>query len=411
MKKYFKLFGRTIFESGTDEAEKRNFTNDLEQVLYDMMTGGLSANVTEETSLSFSAVWSCVRVLSESVSILPLNIMYRDENDNRIPANEHDLYNVIRKQPNKMMTSYTWRSVVMTHLCLYGNSYNRIIRNRATNAVTQLIPLDPKKAKVFTYDGVLMYEFEGIKGLLTSDDVLHIKGLTIDGIQGKSPIAVARENIQLGMAAQTFGKKFFENGAKPSGAFSTISTLNDEQFRRLREMIDQMHVGTSNTGRPLLLEGGMKFEPITIPPEDAQFLQTRKFSIEEIARLYRVPLHMIGSLDRSTNNNIEMQDTEFWRDAVTPYCKNIEEELNLKLLKPAEQDKYYFNLNLKGMLRGDMQSRATFYQMLFNAGALSPNDILKLEDMNGYEGGDNKYLQLNLAPVQSLEKYMENGKN
>lgn len=406
-----KLFGRTVYESVNKEAEQRNFSSDLETVLYQMMTGLNSAYVSEESSLAFSAVWSCVRVLSESVAILPMNIMYRDDKENRTVAKTHPLYNFIKRKPNPWTTSYTWRSVIMAQLALWGNAYVRIYRNSVNYYKISLVPLNPSKVKAVLNKGELFYHIADTGEMVSSYDMLHFKGLTLDGITGKSPIAVARENIQLGLAAQTFGKSFFENGARPTGAFKTPAKLDDAQFKRLQSLVTQMYTGASNAGKPLLLEGGLDFAAFTIPPEDAQFLQTRKFSIEEVARLYRVPPHMIASLERSTNNNIEMQDTEFWRDAVAPYCRNIEEEMNTKLLTEKEQDNYYFNFNMKAMMRGDMQSRAAFYQMLFNSGALSPNDILKLEDMNGYEGGDDKYLQLNLAPVKSFEKYLNNGKN
>lgn len=408
--KFIKLFGKTVYESGT-KAEQRNFSSDLETVIYEMMTGANSAYVSEESSLAFSAVWSCVRVLSESVAILPMNIMQKDDNDNRTVAKDHPLYNTIKRKPNPIMTSYIWRSVIMAQLALWGNAYVRIYRNSVNYYKISLVPLNPSKVKAVLNKGELFYHIADTGEMVSSYDMLHFKGLTLDGITGKSPIAVARENIQLGLAAQKFGKSFFENGARPTGAFKTPAKLDDSQFKRLQGLITSMYTGASNTGKPLLLEGGLDFTAFTIPPEDAQFLQTRKFSIEEVARLYRVPPHMIASLDRSTNNNIEMQDIEFWRDAVAPYCRNIEEEMNTKLLTEKEQDNYYFNFNMKGMMRGDMQSRAAFYQMLFNAGALSPNDILKLEDMNGYEGGDDKYLQLNLAPVKSFETYLNNGKN
>ena len=405
-----KVFGLKIWESEkSDTTESRNFTNDMQAVIYEMMTGMNAAVVTEESSISFSAVWACVRVLSESVAILPINIMQIENSGRRVPAKSHDLYSVIRKRPNKLMTAYTFWSTVVVHLCLYGNAYIRINREPRTFKIKELIILNPKKMVCGVVKNDMIYLYDGTP--LTSSDLLHFKGFSLDGITGKSPIAVARENIGLGMSAQTFGKKFFDNGARPTGAFTSPTILNDAQFARQRTLIDKMYSGAQNAGRPLLLEGGMKFEPFSIPPDDAQFLQTRKFSIEEICRLYRVPPHMIASLDRSTNNNIEMQDTEFWRDAVAPYCKNIEEELNLKLLTESESENFYFNFNMKGMMRGDMASRASFYQMLFNSGALSPNDILRLEDMNGYEGGDDKYLQLNLTPVQLLTKSTENGQN
>ena len=262
---------------------------------------------------------------------------------------------------------------------------------------------------ILTDDDILFYRTD--KGeLLPSHEMLHLRGLSTNGYKGKSPIAVHRDNLSLTASAQQYGEKFFNQGGNMSGVFKYPSTLKPEAYKRLKHDLIQQSVGLHNAHTPLLLEGGMTYERISIPPEDAQFIATRKFQKTEIATIYGVPPHMIADLERATNNNIEHQGMEFVQYCLMPYLVRLEEEFNRKLLRHDEFGEYYFLFGLNGLLRGDAKTRSEYYKNMNLIGALSANEIRSLEDMNAYEGGDEYFVQANMQTIENA-KSIKTGNN
>ena len=255
---------------------------------------------------------------------------------------------------------------------------------------------------ILTDDDILFYRTD--KGeLLPNHEMLHLRGLSTNGYKGKSPIAVHRDNLSLTASAQQYGEKFFNQGGNMSGVFKYPSTLKPEAYKRLKHDLIQQSVGLHNAHTPLLLEGGMTYERISIPPEDAQFIATRKFQKTEIATIYGVPPHMIADLERATNNNIEHQGMEFVQYCLMPYLVRLEEEFNRKLLRHDEFGEYYFLFGLNGLLRGDAKTRSEYYKNMNLIGALSANEIRSLEDMNAYEGGDEYFVQANMQTIENAK--------
>ena len=359
--------------------------------------------VNETTAMQTTAVYACVRILAESIASLPLHV-YRYEGGGKVRDTKHGLFSLLHDAPNEEMTSFIFRETLMTHLLLWGNAYAQIIRD-GVGRVISLYPLLPNKMTIERDDNKrLWYSYtagnDGNPNLPAAtqikfrrEDILHIAGLGFDGVRGYSPIAMARNAIGLTLACEEFGAAFFKNGARPSGILEHPGLIKDPA--RLRESWQAAYGGSDNAGKVAILEEGMKYQQISIPPEDAQFLETRKFQIAEIARLFRVPPHLIGDLDRATFSNIENQSLEFVRYTLNPWIVRWEQALNKALLLPNEKKAGYFvKINVDGLMRGDYASRMQGYATARQNGWLSTNDIRELEDMNPIsdEDGGNLYL-------------------
>jgi HK97 family phage portal protein len=349
--------------------------------------------VNERTALSTSAVYACVRILSEAVAGLPLHV-YEYTNDNgkeRIP--KHPLYHLLHDEPNPEMTSFVFRETMMSHLLLYGNAYAQIVRDGRGYPVA-LYPLPPSKVTVDRAEGgELVYTYysddTGKQTKLRRPNILHIPGLGYDGIVGYSPIALAKQAIGTAIAVEEYGARFFSNGASPGGVLEFPGTVKDIQ--RVKESWNAGYQGSDNAHKVALLEEGAKWSAISIPPEQAQFLETRKFTITEIARIYRVPPHMLADLERATFSNVEHLSLEFVKFSVSPWVQRWEQSLFQALVLPSEKKLLTIRFNLDGLLRGDYASRMSGYATARQNGWLSANDIRDLEEMNripAEEGGD-----------------------
>lgn len=358
-------------------------------------------NVNEFAAMQNSVVYACCKVIAESIASLPLHV-YQYKNGGKEKVPKHPLYFLLHDAPNEEMTSFVFRETSLIHLLLWGNAYSQIIRDNA-GRILGLYPLKPDKMKVERDDkGKLFYRYRRMteenpnfkeKGeiILNRQDVLHIVGLGFDGILGYSPIAMAKNAVGLSIACEEFGSNFFANGARPSGILKTPTLIKDPQ--KLRESWQSMY-GGSNAGKVAILEEGMTYESISIPPEDAQFLETRKFQIAEIARIFRVPLHLLNELDHATFSNIEQQNLEFVIYTLTPWITRLEQAFNKALFTDNEKGNYFVKFNVDGLLRGDYQSRMQGYATARQNGWLSANDIRELEDLNPIpdKDGGNLYL-------------------
>lgn len=361
---------------------------------------GVNANgvyVTEDTALTITTVWACVSLLSESVGILPIHL-YKKTDTGREVVHGHDSLNLVNF-PNSYFSRMDMLQHLMVSVTLDGNGYVRIMRDKGGRP-TKLKMLDPQVPQpVLSANDELFYNVNG--EMVHSDDMIHIKGLVVDGFKGKSPIAVHRENLCLTMEVQKYGEQFFSKGGNTSGVFEIPGTLKDDAFKRLQQQLAAQFSGIGNSHKPMLLEAGMKYTRVNIPLDDAQFLTTRKFQKGEIASIYRVPPHMVGDLERSTYSNIEQQSQEYLTYCLMPYLVKIETELNQKLLSYKDREMYYFRFGLNGLLRADSKSRSEYYKNMYLIGCMSPNEIRELEEMNKYKGGDEFYVQSNMTTADN----------
>ena len=367
--------------------------------------------VTERSAMQMTAVYACVRILSEAIAGLPLHLYKYTTSGGKEKSLDHPLYRLLHDEPNPEMTSFVFRETLMTHLLLWGNAYAQIIRN-GKGEVIALYPLMPNRMRVDRDDkGQLYYTYtrsydEPIKDKSTSVilrpyEVLHIPGLGFDGLVGYSPIAMAKNAIGLAIATEEYGAKFFANGAAPSGVLEHPSTLKNPE--KLREAWQSQFGGSSNSNRIAVLEEGLKYTPISISPEQAQFLETRKFQINEIARIFRVPPHMVGDLEKSSFSNIEQQSLEFVKYTLDPWVVRWEQNLQRILLNEDEKKNYFFKFNVDGLLRGDYASRMSGYATARQNGWMSANDIRELENLDRIPeelGGDLYLINGNMLPMQ-----------
>jgi len=391
---------------------------------YTFYMGGSTSgkSVTERSAMQMTAVYSCVRILAEAVAGLPLHLYKYTDGGGKEKAIDHPLYRLLHDEPNPEMSSFVFRETLMTHLLLWGNAYAQIIRN-GKNEVIALYPLMPNKMSVDRDEnGRLYYTYyrgpdEAIKNkdfavTLQPSDVLHIPGLGFDGLVGYSPIAMAKNAIGMAIACEEYGAKFFANGATPGGVLEHPSTIKDPQ--RVRDSWQAAFGGSSNSNKVAVLEEGMKYTPISISPEQAQFLETRKFQINEIARIFRVPPHMVGDLEKSSFSNIEQQSLEFVKYTLDPWVIRWEQSLMRALLSLDEKNKYFVKFNLEGLLRGDYQSRMNGYAIGRQNGWMSANDIRELENLDripAEEGGDLYLINGNMLPMKDAGAFANTSVN
>ena len=387
-------------------------TNATSGSSYRFFLGGSTSGktVTERSAMQMTAVYSCVRILAEAIAGLPLHLYTYKEDGGKEKAIGHPLYLLLHDEPNPEMSSFVFRETLMTHLLLWGNAYAQIIRN-GKGEVVALYPLMPNRMTVDRdSSGQLFYSYQMNNSdaptmkagavILKPSDVLHIPGLGFDGLVGYSPIAMAKNAIGLAIATEEYGAKFFANGATPGGLLEYPGTVKDPD--RVRESWNKGFSGSQNAGKVAILEEGMKYTPISIAPEQAQFLETRKFQINEIARIFRVPPHMVGDLEKSSFSNIEQQSLEFVKYTLDPWVVRWEQSLSRALFTPEEKKKYYFKFNVEGLLRGDYQSRMNGYATARQNGWMSANDIRELENLDripAEEGGDLYLINGNMLPL------------
>ena len=387
---------------------------------YAFFMGGTTSGkaVTERSAMQMTAVYSCVRILSEAVAGLPLHLYKYTDSGGKAMALDHSLYRLLHDEPNPEMSSFVFRETLMTHLLLWGNAYAQIIRN-GKNEIVALYPLMPNKMSVDRDEnGRLYYTYyrgsdEAIKNkefavTLQPSDVLHIPGLGFDGLVGYSPIAMAKNAIGMAIACEEYGAKFFANGAAPGGVLEHPGTIKDPQ--RVRESWQSTFGGSGNANKIAVLEEGMKYTPIGISPEQAQFLETRKFQINEIARIFRVPPHMVGDLEKSSFSNIEQQSLEFVKYTLDPWVIRWEQSIQRSLLSRDEKAVYFVKFNLEGLLRGDYQSRMNGYAIGRQNGWMSANDIRELENLDripAEDGGDLYLINGNMLPLKNAGAFAD----
>jgi HK97 family phage portal protein len=374
--------------------------------LQDFFLGGAQSStgivVNERNAAKFSAVYSSIRVLSESLAVLPLPVYRRLPTGGKERANDHPLYSVLHDIANEQTTSFIWRETIMNHILTYGNGYSYIQRDRGNRVVGLWILRPDKTFCERKANGELKYRTvtdNGMNVIFNFEDVLHIPGLGFDGISGQSPIAMAREAIGLGLAAEEFGGRFFGNGANAGGVLEHPGKLGEQAHKNLKSDIETKYEGLGRSHKLIVLEEGMKFNKLSIPPNEAQFLETRKFQINEIARIYRVPPHMLGDLERATFSNIEQQDIGFVKHTMLPWLKRWEQQIFLKLFSQSERKAFFAEFNVDGLLRGDIKSRFEAYQIAHQNGWYNADDIREKENDNPQPDEQGKVYYINAAMV------------
>ncbi len=356
--------------------------------------------------MQMSAVYACIRLLSETVAQLPLTIRKHTKDGSEL-ATGHPLYNLLHNAPNPWMTSFSWRNSIQSHVVGWGNGYSFIVRDQKGDAVA-LLPLLPDRTYPQLINNVLTYQTQINERALEAipADVIHVPGLAFDGLVGMSPIALHKEAIGLGLAAETFGVKLFGSGSLLSGVLRHPGRLkrkadkpNDPTpVERLRKQWRDLYSGLDNAASVAVLEEGMEFQQMGIPPDDAQFIESRKFQIADIGRIFNIPSPLINDLERATFSNISELYIGFLRYSVTPWIVRWEQELNRKLFP--KSNTYYVKFNLQGLLRGTLKERAEYYKTAVINGWLSRNEVRELEDLNRVDGLD-EYLQpLNMGSGQ-----------
>ena len=359
--------------------------------------------VNEQTAIQISTVYACVRVLAETIASLPLNVYESDGKGGSRIAEEHPLEYLLHDAPNEEMTSYIWREQMMGQILLHGNSYSQIVRSGGMG----ILSVYPLMSTSMTVDraenGKLKYEYltsDGSTVQMDPEEVLHIPGMGFDGVMGYSPIALMKTTLGLTLAAEEYGSKVFSNGATPSGVLTHPG--RPKNLEAVRQSWNKAYGGSANAGKVAVLEEGMKFERIAMPNNEAQFLETRKFQVSEICRIYRVPPHMVGDLEHATFSNIEHQSISFAVHTIRPWLVRIEQSMNRALIPETERGKYFVKFNMDGLMRGDYKSRMEGYAIARQNGWMSANDIRGLENLNpiAEEEGGNEYLvNGNMVPI------------
>ncbi len=360
--------------------------------------------VSADKAIRLSAVWACVRLLSESVSTLPLKIYERQSDGSRKPATNHPAYQVLCRRPNLEMTPSRFMLMLVASICLRGNGF--VEKKMIGNKLVSLVPLLPQNMVVKRLDnGSLQYTYteSNSQRVIPAKNIMHIRGFGLDGVCGMMPMMTGRDVIGAAMAVEESAAKIFENGLQSSGFLSAETALDNDQRERLRGYM-QAFTGSRNAGKIMVLEGGLKYQNVTMNPEAAQMLESRAFSIEEICRWFRVPPFMVGHADKQSSwaSSVEGMNLQFLTNTLRPLLVNIEQEISRCLLDGDED--LFAEFSVEGLLRADSAGRSAYYTTALQNGWMSRNDVRRLENMPPIEGGDLYTVQLNLTPLEDLKQ-------
>jgi len=387
-----------------------------EKWVEDWFSGGSATaagvTVNHDTALQYSAFFGGVRVIAEDLGGLPLHVYERLERGKR-RAPEHPLYSLLHDEPNDMMTSVQLREVMQGHMLTWGDGVAYVVSDPRTGTIEELWPLRPDRLKIKvrrTGAGTFerFYDYadseNGIYARLSAEQVLHVSGLGFDGVRGYSVVEYGRNSIGLGLATEHFGSAFFGNGSKPGGVLQHAGTVSDPARKRIKADWENLHRGLDKAQRIAILEEGVTWQSIGIPPNDAQFLETRKLQVTEMARWLRLPPHKIGDLERATFSNIEQQQLDYVTTALRIWLVRWEQAIHSQLIAPFERRRFYAEHLVDGLLRGDTVARYQAYAVGRNWGWLSADDVREKENMNPLPDGQGEVylIPLNTVPASAV---------
>lgn len=380
-----------------------------EQFSSPVSLGAEATDISDERALQLSAVWSCVRLIAESVAGLPLGFFERTDGGRQPLSIEHNLVNLLKRRPNSVMTSHEFREAMTCQLVLWGNAYAKIswIGRGGSERPTSLTPLRPGHMIPYREaDGTVTYHYTTDSGVevYSQKSIFHLKGFSAEGVVGFSPLALARQSMGLAVAAEQYSASTFRNGGRPVGTLNFDEFLTTEQRTKAREMYENITAGATNNTKFWVLEGGVKYNPIAIPPDDMQMLESRRFQLAEIARFFRVPSHLINDSDKATSwgSGIEQLNLAFLQYTLAPYLARWEHTINRSLLSPVEKRRIIVEHNVEGLLRADSAGRSAFYSQMVQNGLMSRNEVRAKENMAPVDGGDDLTAQVNLVPLAML---------
>jgi HK97 family phage portal protein len=365
--------------------KRRNWDN-LDKFLDRPTSSGIS--VTETVALGIPAVYACIRVLAESIASLPLITYERLPNGDKQRATGFSLYPILHDQPNPIMTSLELRELLMGHLCLRGNAYCLI--ERISGEVVALWPLHPDRVTV-EVDGrelVYTYQNDGQEKKYRMVDIMHIRGLSSDGILGYSPLALLRDSFGHAKAISDYSANYFKNDASPGGILSTPNALSAQAVAGLRESWTKGYTGSGNHHKVAILDNDLKWQSVGVSPQDSQMIESQKFSVVEIARVFRVPLNLVMDYERSTYSNVTEQNRSFLTHTLQPWLERVEQAIHKSLLTESEKTRYFVEHLTQNFLKANTKERFEAYQIARTTGFMSVNEIRQLENMNSVEGGD-----------------------
>jgi HK97 family phage portal protein len=374
--------------------------------LVDIMGGESSTGmaVTQNTALTFSAVWACVRIISNTVAMLPFGVYKTDSNGEKHRTPTHASHRLIHSEPNQIQSSFTWRQVMQAHATLKGNAYSIIKRNAMFRPVELKLISNPDHVTPYEFEGDLYYKIQGYDKPFLASDIFHIRGLGFDGLAGKSVLSVARESIGSALAMQKYGGTIFKNGGAKRVALMHDTVVKDANVRKnITDSWNNTYGGPDKLNKVALIDAGFKVQEIGMNPEDAQFIGSREFSVNEIARYFGLIMDLLATDNNPTYASAEQRALDFIKYTMTPWLVTWESEVNRKLFPDREKDTFYSKFTLEGLLRGDAAARAQYYKDMFYIGALSRDEIRQLEDRNKIAGGEKYYLQSNMAEADKLQ--------
>lgn len=370
--------------------------------------------VTEETAMTYSAFWNAITLIAGPLGSLPLNLMQKVGRNRNVVSNS-DLHRVLHTQYNPYMTAMAGRECLALHILTWGNGYAEKVKN-GYGEVIELWPIPPNRVtSIDMVDDKLIYTIsvpgEGNK-YLTRDQILHVPGLGFDGFIGYSVVAMAKKTIGLGMALETFGSKFFSQGINPGAVIRHPNKVKD--IKAMREALSIAYAGLGKSHRLMLLEEGMEFDKVGIPPEDSQFIESRQFQITDMARWTNLPVHKLKEMSKSSFNNIYAENASYVIDSLLPWFRRFEQNYDIQLIKKRDQKNgMYFKHNFEGLLRGSPKERAEFYSALIKNGMMTPNEGREKEDMNPSDDPlmDEFWMPTGLIPVSKFDEYLSKNQN
>lgn len=399
-----RLFDR---QSATTEQRGVSFSTELMNTLRSQMIGG-TGPITPSNAVQIPTVLACIRVLSESLASLPLHLYVRGKRG-KFKAYRHPLYALLRDLPNPEMTQVELVMILQGHLAGWGNAYAQKVHNRKGELIA-VWPMRPDRMQIHRLqDGWLWYYYSddptqepdvrNANNWYRRDEIMHLRGLGFDGVQGYSVISLARRALQMADNAEAYGSKFYENGARPGIVLTTPKQLTDKAYERLKTSWETRHQGIENANKTAILEEGTDIKEFGIPPKDSQYIETTKFKRSEIASLFRIPPHMVGDLERATFSNIEEQGLEFVRYTLAPWIKIWEQAIYRDLLTEQERRIYFARFDTFGLTIGNTVAQQQWFATGLQNGYLSPNDVREIIGLNEIDGGDQYMRQLNMAAI------------